>query len=103
MNKEVKYLGIDIGGAHLKLVGLDAKKKIIHVSYLQCPIWESLDNLTYHLNKLKRAVNINSVFCCITMSAELCDFFKNRSLGVKKISSICKKTGLKFFFFSFYD
>ena len=100
MNKEVKYLGIDIGGAHLKLVGLDAKKEIIHVSYLQCPIWESLDNLTYHLNKLKKAVSIKSVFCCITMSAELCDLFKNRSLGVRKISSICKKTGLKFFFFS---
>lgn len=100
MNKEVKYLGIDIGGAHLKLVGLDTKKKIIHVSYLQCPIWENLNNLSHHLNKLKKSVKIDSVVCCITMSAELCDFFKNRSLGVRKISSICNKTGLKFLFFS---
>ena len=34
MKNNIKFLGIDIGGAHIKLVGLDEKKELIFVDYL---------------------------------------------------------------------
>lgn len=100
MDNKIKFLGVDIGGAHLKLVGTNIKKKVIFVSYLKCPIWEDINNLRLHLTSLKAKIDINYVICCITMTAELCDCFENRNSGVKKIFSICKESGLNFFFFS---
>ena len=100
MENKIKFLGIDIGGAHLKLVGTNIKKKIIFVSYLKCPIWEDVNNLRSHLARLSAKIDTNYVLCCITMTAELCDCFENRNYGVRKIFAICKESGLNFFFFS---
>ena len=100
MDTKIKFLGVDIGGAHLKLVGLNQRKQIIYVSYLKCPIWEDLNNLKFHLFNLRNEINFNSILCCITMTAELCDCFENRSHGVKRIVSICKESGLNYLFFS---
>ena len=33
MSKNLSFLGIDIGGAHIKLVGLDEKQNVIIVKY----------------------------------------------------------------------
>ena len=41
----VKYLGIDIGGAHFKLVGLDEKNSVCFAEYRKCYVWEGLQNL----------------------------------------------------------
>ena len=99
MENKIKFLGIDIGGAHLKLVGTNTKKKIVFVSYLKCPIWEDINNLRLHLARLSAKIDTSYVMCCITMTAELCDCFENRNYGVRKIFAICKESGLNFFFF----
>ena len=31
MKSKIKFLGIDIGGAHIKLVGLNEKKELISI------------------------------------------------------------------------
>ena len=36
MNNKITHLGIDIGGAHLKIVGVDKKGIILFVEYLSC-------------------------------------------------------------------
>ena len=45
MKNRIKYLGIDIGGAHFKIVGLDEKKSVCFSAYRKCYIWKGLDNL----------------------------------------------------------
>ena len=43
----IYYLGIDIGGANLKIVGLNKKKQINFVSQEKCEIWKGLSNFDY--------------------------------------------------------
>ena len=37
---KVSHLGIDIGGAHLKVIGVDKRNKVVLVDYESCAIWE---------------------------------------------------------------
>ena len=40
MRKLIKFLGIDVGGAHIKIVGLDKNGIICYVAYKNCPLWK---------------------------------------------------------------
>ena len=40
MERKIEFLGIDIGGAHIKLVGLDKETKIILVKYIKFYFWK---------------------------------------------------------------
>ena len=40
MERKIEFLGIDIGGAHIKLVGLDKENKIILVKYIKFYFWK---------------------------------------------------------------
>ncbi len=97
MKKNIHFLGIDIGGAHTKLIGLDNKKSIIFVNQLQFPIWKGTENLNNYFKKINK--NIGNIPCGITMTAELCDNFKDRLIGVKKIIKCTKKLKLKKYYF----
>ncbi len=95
---KICYLGLDIGGAYLKIVGLDRNKKIAYVSQHKTPIWEGIIKLNSALNYLN---NFNKkTLCAITMTAELCDNFKTRREGVSKIVKCLKKINLHKFFFT---
>ena len=87
---EIKYLGIDIGGAHLKVIGLNSHKEIIFVKYTKCKIWEGIEKLKIAFQKINKTINNKSAKCAITMSAELCDNFKSRKHGANQIISECK-------------
>ena len=91
---EIKYLGIDIGGAHLKCIGLNKKKEIKLVDYISYKIWSSSNQLKRTLQNISNKIRSNETLCGITMSAELCDIFPNRENGVKELTKLCKK--LKF-------
>ena len=55
MTKDVSHLGIDIGGAHLKIIGVDENEIIRFVDYSSCKIWKdikTLKNKFLELNKL---------------------------------------------------
>ena len=99
MEKKVEFLGIDIGGAHTKAVGLDIKQKIVFFFYEKCAIWNNEDNLKKTLNKIKKKLNLSIPLCGITITAEMCDVFSDRNEGVKKLSAICDDVGINFFFF----
>ena len=36
VDKEISNIGIDIGGAHLKIVGLNNNDQVIYVKYTSC-------------------------------------------------------------------
>ena len=99
MKKKVEFLGIDIGGAHTKAVGLDINQKIVFFFYEKCAIWNKKDNLKKTLNKIKKRLNLAIPLCGITITAEMCDVFSDRNEGVKKLSAICDEVGINFFFF----
>lgn len=99
MNKNnIKYLGLDFGGAHLKLVGLDKDHKIIFAKCKRSPIWngvKSLDNSIKEIRKFKSVSKLG-----ITMTAELCDNFNTRRQGVQKLIKYLRKVKQKKFFFT---
>ena len=59
MKKEVKFLGIDIGGAHIKLIGLNKKRSVCFANYRKCYVWKGLNNLKKEsINRLQKLANI---------------------------------------------
>ena len=52
MKKQVKFLGIDIGGAHIKLIGLNKKRSVCFANYRKCYVWKGLNNLKENLSIL---------------------------------------------------
>lgn len=94
------YLGIDIGGANLKAIGLNKNKRILFVYYKKCPVWLGTKELEKEISFLNKKINVNNVICGITMTAELCDNFNDRNEGVNKIKAICTKLNCKCLYFN---
>jgi len=96
---KVSHLGIDIGGAHLKVVGVDRRNKVVFVDYESCAIWEGIEKLQAKFRNLNNIINNNSVKCGITMSAEMCDNFKNRQRGAEILITECNNLRFNNFFY----
>ncbi len=99
MNKKIKFLGIDIGGAHVKYVGLNKNNCVNFVKYSECPLWKGLENLKKEIRFINDFFD-KSVVIGITMTAELCDIFKNRHDGGKLIVKICNNLSQKKFYYT---
>ena len=91
MKEELLYLGIDIGGAHLKVVGVNQNNQVVLVKYSSCKIWESVENLNNEFEKINIITKSKKTIVAITMTAELCDNFKSREDGVKKLIKKCNQ------------
>ncbi len=100
MIKKVKFLGIDIGGAHIKLIGLDKKRSVCFADYRKCYVWMGLNNLKKEFKYINDLNFDKKIICGITMTAELCDIFKNKKIGANQISDLCKKLKYNFLFYS---
>lgn len=98
MKNKVTFLGIDIGGAHVKTVGLCEQKKIIFVSQDKVILWKNTELLEKYFLKLNKL--FGKIRCGITMTGELCDFFKSRKHGVDKIIKTSKSLKFKTYFFT---
>ncbi len=77
-------LGIDVGGANLKVATADGDFKIIHL-----PIWKKLNELEDTLRRIREEFNPDIVG--VVMTAELSDIFKNKREGVLRVAEICMK------------
>ena len=99
MKSKIKFLGIDIGGAHIKLVGLNEKKELIFVDYIKFYFWKEEKSINKVFNYINSKSNKNTL-SGITMTAELCDIFKNRLDGFRKIYNYCKKLKNDYFFYT---
>ena len=100
MKSKIKYLGIDIGGAHFKIVGLDEKKSVCFSEYRKCYIWKGLENLRKEIDYTNSLNLQKDASCGITMTAELCDNFKSKKHGAIEISRLCKKLNFNYSFYT---
>ena len=96
---KIQYLGLDIGGAHIKLVGLNKTKQIVIVEYLKYYFWNKSKNFLTVIKRINKYIDKKTLIG-ITMTAELCDLFKTRKQGFNAISSYCKNLKSEFFFYS---
>ena len=99
MERKIEFLGIDIGGAHIKLVGLDKENKIILVKYIKFYFWKKKEKLSKVFDFIN-SISSPHTKIGITLTAELCDIFETRLDGFKKIYSECKRLKNKFFFYT---
>ena len=90
MKSKIKYLGIDIGGAHFKIVGLDEKKSVCFSEYRKCYIWKGLENLRKEIDYTNSLNLHENASCGITMTAELCDNFKSKNMVQLKSQDYAK-------------
>ncbi len=98
MDKEISNIGIDIGGAHLKIVGLNNNDQVIYVKYTSCKIWENIENLNKEFEQINQIVG-RSALCAITMTAELCDNFTSRQQGAEKLIKKCELLKIDKYFY----
>ena len=99
MKRKIEFLGIDIGGAHIKIVGLDKQKKIILVKYIKFYFWKNKAKLFKFFDFIN-SISTPHTKIGITLTAELCDIFETRIDGFKKIYNECKRLKNKFFFYT---
>ncbi len=95
----IQYLGLDIGGAHVKAVGLNNEKKIVLVEYFKCYFWNKAKEFLNVVSQINKYINKKTLIG-ITMTAELCDTFENRKQGFRILSNYCKYLKNDFFFYS---
>ena len=100
MTEDVKFLGIDIGGAHIKLIGLNKKRSVCFANYRKCYVWKGLDSLKKEFEYINNLNFDKKIICGITMTAELCDIFKSKKIGASQISNLCKILKYNFLFYS---
>ena len=100
MKNKIKYLGIDIGGAHFKIVGLDKNKSVCFSEYRKCYVWQGLKNLKKEIDYTNSLILSKNIYCGITMTAELCDNFKTKKIGAIEISKLCKKLKFNYSFYT---
>ena len=94
MSKHIsKFIGWDIGGAHLKAALLDGSGEVLQVLQLPCQLWKGLDQLEKAINNTLHAFKIapSGANHAVTMTGELVDLFQNRHQGVREISKLATK------------
>jgi len=85
---EILILGVDIGGANIKVSALQTDNSLkLRSIKLHYPLWiEGIEGLS---KAIKRAINLLSYdeidYAALTMTAELSDVFKDKKDGVEKI------------------
>jgi hypothetical protein len=83
----VKYVAYDIGGANIKRLVAEGGEEVEVLSsdIFYFPLWKKKSDLGGFLRDIAVDANVKAV----TMSAELCDCFTNKSEGVEYIVSVC--------------
>lgn len=78
-------IGWDVGGAHLKVVALDAQGHVVHASQLPCTLWCGMEHLTNTATAAMSEIDLEGAQHAVTMTGELADCFDSRSDGVRQI------------------
>ncbi len=86
----MKIIGWDIGGAHIKAIKIDFKKKNVKKEQIYSPVWKNISYLKKSIKLLKKKLG-KSDFHAVTMTAELSDIFFNRYVGTKYIINLTSK------------
>ncbi len=88
---DVIYTGWDIGGAHLKVAGINGDGKLEFVEQYATPLWRGLESLEKTLPSLLKQHSRTTMRHAVTMTAELVDIFKDRRQGISTVLAFCEK------------
>lgn len=79
-----RWLGWDLGGAHLKAVQLggDGVEAVLQVP---CPLWQGLDHLDRAIDVVLRQLGPRATRHAVTMTGEVADVFEDRAQGVRAL------------------
>ena len=93
-------LGLDIGGANIKLAIADDLGSIVKAESIPFPLWKHKEQLADQLQSLVDQTE-TEVDVAVTMTGELADCFESRKSGVKFIAeamvSCCQQRKLVFY------
>lgn len=78
-------VGLDVGGAHLKLARLGRDGTLEAVRIAACPLWKGLDRLKAALDEVSGDLPEDAA-CVATMTGELVDLWPDRAAGVAAIA-----------------
>ncbi len=79
-----RFVGWDIGGAHLKMVALDAEGKIVMTAHQPCPLWQGIPQLIGAFKAVLQPA-LKAAEHAVTMTGEIVDVFPDRKQGVRGI------------------
>ena len=82
---QVRLVGWDIGGAHLKCAAFDDAGELLAVRQLACPLWQGLSELDRAYDLIAADWGLTEARHVVTMTGELCDLFPSREAGVRAI------------------
>ncbi|MFO7902746.1 MAG: hydantoinase/oxoprolinase family protein [Pirellulaceae bacterium] len=85
MRSDIRYVGWDIGGAHLKVALLDGQGQLCGVETYATPLWEGTGTLTEAMNQVHKAYSLQQARHAVTMTGELADCFTDRAEGVRAL------------------
>jgi probable H4MPT-linked C1 transfer pathway protein len=77
-------VGLDVGGAHLKVARLGAAGALVAARTVACPLWRGLDRLDQALDEAADDIPPTSEIA-VTMTGELVDLWPDRTSGVTAI------------------
>ncbi len=86
-----KYIGWDIGGAHLKVAGVNQTGALEFVEQFASPLWQGMEQLEKLFPKTIKQLPQGSLSHAFTITAELVDIFKNRQEGMNALIDLCEK------------
>jgi len=91
---EHKYIGWDIGGAHLKMAHVNTAGAIVQVEQHATPLWQGLDTLQSKLKEIKTRLPEDNTAHAMTTTGELADLFQDRQQGVEALlNGFCQVFG----------
>ncbi len=76
-------LGLDVGGAHLKVARIE-DARVVGAAEIACPLWQGPDRLDAALAEARARLG-DAPMNAVTMTGELCDIFPTRGEGVARI------------------
>ncbi len=85
------FTGWDIGGAHLKVAGINAAGLLQHVNQFATPLWQGLEQLDAVMPEIIKTLPETTTRHAVTMTAELVDIFPSRAAGVRTLSTLCQR------------
>lgn len=89
--QDINYIGWDIGGAHLKVAGINPAGELIYVNQFATPLWQGLDKLQQAMPIAIKQLPRELPRHAVTMTAELVDIFPNRVEGVRILKQLCQQ------------
>lgn len=85
---EERFIGWDIGGAHLKMAEIGPAGEIISVHQSCTPLWQGIESLGLALADINKRVSGKTRTHSFTTTAELVDIFPDRRNGLKQLTCL---------------